>query len=198
MKPKTKAQRDSILQHATGIFAEKGYSAAYMREIAESAKVTKPTIYYYFPGKRKLYLAILREASEALRSRLADSACPQTTAGKTLRDTIATIIAFSDRNHDHCRILGEALRYGESEFQELAFANLRFLREKVQECIQSGIEKGEFRSVDPDLAALTVVGTVASQISWTERFSEEEPAEADRQRDLLDRLPSYFAELLQG
>jgi AcrR family transcriptional regulator len=41
--------KDKILITAARIFAEKGFEATSMREIAEACSVTKPALYYYFP-----------------------------------------------------------------------------------------------------------------------------------------------------
>lgn len=45
---------ERILEAATAVFAEKGYDAAGVDEIAKRANVTKPLIYYYFKGKQSI------------------------------------------------------------------------------------------------------------------------------------------------
>lgn len=50
-----------ILQASTQEFLEKGLEAASMHQIAESAKVSKRTLYKYFPTKDKLYSALIDE-----------------------------------------------------------------------------------------------------------------------------------------
>ncbi len=52
-KDSTNAE-DRILKAAVEIFAEKGYDAAGVDEIAKRANVTKPLIYYYFKGKQTI------------------------------------------------------------------------------------------------------------------------------------------------
>lgn len=56
------ARRAQLLHVALDVFAEAGYHAASMDEIAERAGVSKPVLYQHFPGKQDLYLALL-EAS---------------------------------------------------------------------------------------------------------------------------------------
>ncbi len=50
-----------ILQAATREFLKKGLDASSMHNIAESAGVSKRTLYKYFPAKDKLYGALLDE-----------------------------------------------------------------------------------------------------------------------------------------
>lgn len=51
---------ERILKAATDVFAEKGYDAAGVDEIAKRADVTKPLIYYYFKGKKTILEKIIK------------------------------------------------------------------------------------------------------------------------------------------
>ena len=72
-KPKSELQRDpertraELLDVATEVFAESGYSGARVDEIAERTRTTKRKIYYYFGGKEGLYLAVLDRAYRGIR-----------------------------------------------------------------------------------------------------------------------------------
>jgi TetR/AcrR family transcriptional regulator, regulator of cefoperazone and chloramphenicol sensitivity len=52
-------RRQSLVQAATAVFAERGYDSATTREIAERAGCAEGLIHRYFSGKRGLMLAIL-------------------------------------------------------------------------------------------------------------------------------------------
>jgi AcrR family transcriptional regulator len=72
-KPKAELQRDAertraeLLDVATEVFAESGYSGARVDEIAERTRTTKRMIYYYFGSKEQLYLAVLEKAYRGIR-----------------------------------------------------------------------------------------------------------------------------------
>jgi AcrR family transcriptional regulator len=51
--------RHRIMQSALQVFGQKGYSSATMDEIAEAVGLTKPAVYFYYPSKEKLFLAVL-------------------------------------------------------------------------------------------------------------------------------------------
>jgi TetR/AcrR family transcriptional regulator len=53
------AARDRILRAAETVFARKGYAGATTREIARAAGIQKRMLFYYFPGKERLYVATL-------------------------------------------------------------------------------------------------------------------------------------------
>lgn len=60
--------RKEILQVATLEFADRGYNGARVDEIAAQTRTTKRMIYYYFGGKRQLYIAVLEQAYANIRS----------------------------------------------------------------------------------------------------------------------------------
>ena len=53
------ARRRQLFDVALMLFAEHGYSATTMDDIAEAAGVTKPLVYQHFDSKRALYLELL-------------------------------------------------------------------------------------------------------------------------------------------
>ncbi|MDR0807691.1 MAG: TetR/AcrR family transcriptional regulator [Gemmobacter sp.] len=55
-----------ILSAALSVFAETGYSGASMDEIAQRAKVSKPTLYQYFGSKEQLFGAILSQERDEM------------------------------------------------------------------------------------------------------------------------------------
>lgn len=59
--------RAELLEVATEVFSEQGYSGARVDEIAERTRTTKRMIYYYFGGKEGLYLAVLEAAYRRIR-----------------------------------------------------------------------------------------------------------------------------------
>jgi AcrR family transcriptional regulator len=51
-------RRQLILEAAKQVFSRKGYQATAMVDIAREARLGKATLYYYFPTKDDLYLAV--------------------------------------------------------------------------------------------------------------------------------------------
>ena len=55
------ARPGEILEAALKVFAEKGFAAARMEDIAKRAGVTKGTIYLYFPSKEEVFKSLARK-----------------------------------------------------------------------------------------------------------------------------------------
>jgi AcrR family transcriptional regulator len=57
----TARRQQQILEAAGQVFARKGFAAATIPEIAGLAEVASGTIYLYYPSKRELFIAVIRE-----------------------------------------------------------------------------------------------------------------------------------------
>ena len=71
-------RRDQILDAANALFAERGYDAVLVEDIAKSAGVTRGLVHHYFGGRKEVYLALLERVGagreEALRPPVGRSA----------------------------------------------------------------------------------------------------------------------------
>jgi TetR/AcrR family transcriptional regulator, cholesterol catabolism regulator len=65
-------QLAKILVHATGIFFEKGYDAASMRDLSRASGVSLSGLYYYFKSKEELLYLIQKDAFSTILARVRD------------------------------------------------------------------------------------------------------------------------------
>lgn len=54
--------REQILNVARALFADKGYDATSMREIAQAVNISKPALYYHFDSKEEILRALVDES----------------------------------------------------------------------------------------------------------------------------------------
>src|SRR5436309_11327024 len=66
-------RRQQLFEVARERFAQQGFHATSMDEIAEAAGVTKPVLYQHFPSKRALYVELLEDTGRQLLTMLADA-----------------------------------------------------------------------------------------------------------------------------
>lgn len=67
MRLPAEQRRQQILDVAVDVFADKGYHAASMNDVAEAAGVTKPVLYQHFPSKREMFVELLSDIGDRLR-----------------------------------------------------------------------------------------------------------------------------------
>jgi AcrR family transcriptional regulator len=54
------ATRDRIREQALALFTDRGYATASLREIADRVGITKASLYYHYPSKQDLLVAVVR------------------------------------------------------------------------------------------------------------------------------------------
>jgi AcrR family transcriptional regulator len=88
-------RRETILRAATEVFAEAGYRAGKVSEIAARVGVTEPVVFQNFGSKAVLYAAVLERAAAAARTSLDHLA----TASGSASELLTRILAGSAPGH---------------------------------------------------------------------------------------------------
>jgi AcrR family transcriptional regulator len=101
-----RAERElQMLETARIMFAERGFAAVTMEELAAEVGVTKPLLYNYFGNKGRLYLACMEPAAEALVDTVAAAVAATDTPGAALRAGVHAFFIFVDADRDAWRVL---------------------------------------------------------------------------------------------
>lgn len=66
-------RRETLLRTATRVFAQRGYSAAGMDEIASAAETSKGGLYFHFPTKQALLSAVVARVGGLLQRRIREA-----------------------------------------------------------------------------------------------------------------------------
>ncbi len=67
------ARRAQLIEIGRSVFAQRGYEATSVEEIAERAKVSKPIVYEHFGGKEGLYAVVVDREMEYVVARISES-----------------------------------------------------------------------------------------------------------------------------
>jgi AcrR family transcriptional regulator len=98
-------REEQTLEAARILFAERGFTAVTMDEIAAEVGVTKPLLYTYFGNKEGLYLACMEPAAEALVDTVAAAVEATQTRAETLRAGVHAFFIFVDADANAWRVL---------------------------------------------------------------------------------------------
>ncbi len=150
-------RRQAILNAAMKVFAQRGYAAATIREIAREADIAQGTIYLYFPSKREILLAVYRSMIlESLEEFMArpEKGDDQTFLRSLLVDRIrrfrqnarAVRFAFTELPlHDELR---------ERFYREIVLEQL----ERIKAFLKERAAQGKFRPLRTEIAARAFQG----------------------------------------
>src|SRR5256712_5532401 len=67
---RSQQRRARILEAATRVFSAKGYHGTLVDEIASEAETSKGGVYFHFPNKQAIFLALLDYLADMLRERI--------------------------------------------------------------------------------------------------------------------------------
>lgn len=92
-----KADRmEQALLAAHTLFAERGYAAVTMDEVAGEVGVTKPLLYNYFGNKEQLYIACMKRSGDALVAMILETVGDASSPSEALNDGLRAFFAFLD------------------------------------------------------------------------------------------------------
>ncbi|HET6616012.1 MAG TPA: TetR/AcrR family transcriptional regulator [Dehalococcoidia bacterium] len=148
-KPRRIDRRQAILDAATDLFAERGFGAVSVQEIADAAATHKTTVLYHFETKEALYEAVLDAALGLLAEGMREFM-----SGDFQRERVAYLIdqqqTFFAEHQSLARLLArELLDSADTEAYLSRFVEPIYL--PALKSLRRSMEKGLIRPVDPAL-----------------------------------------------
>jgi AcrR family transcriptional regulator len=104
MIKKDDVARDEILKAALKRFAQHGYAGASIQDIVSAARLTKPTLYYYFKSKAGLFNALLDYVYDEYFERMRSAAARATNLNEQLVEILTTLFDFLREREDLTRL----------------------------------------------------------------------------------------------
>jgi AcrR family transcriptional regulator len=98
------ARREQLLQVARSLFAERGFEATSVEEIAAKAGVSKPVVYEHFGGKEGIYAVIVDREMQKLLS-MVEGALTEDHPRRLLEQAALALLTYIEQDTDGFRIL---------------------------------------------------------------------------------------------
>ncbi|WP_097232445.1 TetR/AcrR family transcriptional regulator [Streptomyces zhaozhouensis] len=176
--PRSVRERE-IVDAALRVFAQRGYHAAVVDEIADLAGISKPMVYLYLGSKENLFVACVRRSSQALVRAFREAADSGDAPELRLWRGLSAFFAFVAEDRDSWVMLHrQAPEQSEAITAELAQARESVMRE-VADLVRRGIDEGgaddRLGEVDVDFVAQALVGAADSLTDWMEQHPREAP-----------------------
>lgn len=159
------AHREQILEAAAQLFVERGFGGTSMQHIAEALGVTRTAVYYYFKNKEEILRSLVEEISVAASRRMRSPSGDANAAGRlrTLVRDYALLILAHPR---HFRVLDRSESDLPDDLARVHRQAKRQILETFSRAVSDGIALGEFRDVDPRMAAFAMLGMCNWTSAW--------------------------------
>lgn len=169
-----KAERPGeILQAAMAVFAEKGFAAAKLDEIAARAGVSKGAVYLYFETKEDIFRAVVEQAIApnitAVRAMMASHPGPFGDLIRAVAAHIGGLVGDTPIGGVAKMVIAEARNFPELAriwHDQLVAHALGALAD----AIRNAQARGEVRAGDPRAFAMQLVAPLLIGVLWRETF----------------------------
>lgn len=169
---------NQMYETAAKLFAQRGFAGTSLQDIADEMGITRPALYYYVKSKDELLTRLVTEITEGNTAQILDVATDANLDPAEKLSSIAYVMAHN-RALQPTRFL--LLARSEAELPdglaEVHEGTKRTMLRNLIAVITQGIEAGQFRPVNPRLAALALIG-MCNWVAWW--FHEEDRATADQ------------------
>ena len=173
--PRVKAHdtRRRLLDIARGVYAERGYEAATNKEIADLAQMTTAALYYHFPSKHDLYLAVHEDAREQVYARFEAVVRPEDSFAEQLLAVLNVTHELNGEDPTLAQFLAAA-RTDMKRRPELCDAlehRARFRTDFFDRIIDTGVRTGEIAPGNRELVSVFITAMVTGM---TDALSDDQ------------------------
>jgi TetR/AcrR family fatty acid metabolism transcriptional regulator len=176
-------KRRLLLDAAIHVFAEKGYHAARVGDIAREAGVAYGLLYHYFGSKEEVLESVFRETWTLMLDAVHSIEATGAPAREQVRKVAAVVLGTWKVSPDLIRVLVREVTRSPQIQKEIAEIADAF--DVLERIVKRGQETGEFRpTLQPRLAAWVIYGALEEILTgWVmgrPPADDEEVAEAVR------------------
>ncbi|PKN53494.1 MAG: hypothetical protein CVU55_02405 [Deltaproteobacteria bacterium HGW-Deltaproteobacteria-13] len=168
-REREREQRKShILDTARALLLEKGLNATSINQIAKCSEMSVGAIYFYFKDKEELFAALQVEGLELLHQKIRKAIKNESSPEENIRSIAMAYLRFSEKHKNYFDIINYFLTSPETIFppdlkNEIdAHGNASIFT--LTAAIREGIDKGDFKAVDPRRQAIILWGTFNGMI----------------------------------
>lgn len=193
--------RAEILDVATSVFAEMGYSGSSIEILAEKMNASKRMIYYYFESKEGLYKSVLLKYYQTLRGDEARLELDHRAPLDALRELVGFTFDYHVAHPDHVRLsMVENIHKGRhiselAEAESLNSAAIDVVRKICERGVAAGLIRPDVRAIDIYLSIAAMSFFNVSNRYTVERifgYDMAAPASSEaRKRCIVDMILRY-------
>jgi AcrR family transcriptional regulator len=153
-----------ILEAAEDVFAEHGFQAASVEQIAARSEVAIATLYKTFGSKEEIFAAMVGHRQEEFLRRIERALGDEGAAQGRLQRLVGEVFRYFDEHQDAFRLyLGATQGFPwhiRSSLGERAFARYGEFIGFVSELLAAGMEAGDWPAADAGRLAAAVAGAI--------------------------------------
>jgi AcrR family transcriptional regulator len=184
--------REKILDAALNIFARKGYHDTRLDEIVDQSHTSKGAIYFHFPNKERLFLALVDQFADLLERRVVEAIQEEDKGIGRVRAALTACLETFGRYRRPAKILlVQAVGLGTTFETKRNEINDRFAF-LIQTYLIESVEVGDIEPVDTEIVSIAWMGAIYNiVIRWVNTGEPESERIMDTLLPLLLKSVGY-------
>jgi TetR/AcrR family fatty acid metabolism transcriptional regulator len=167
--------KGKILDAALDIFSRKGFYNTRLDEIVDASHTSKGAIYFHFPNKERLFLALVDQFADLLERRVVDAIQTEEKGINRVRMAMVTILDTFGRYRRPAKILlVQAAGLGSTFEEKRNEINDRFAF-LIQTYLDESVEIGDIEPVDTEVVSIAWMGAIYNVVIRWVNTGEPEP-----------------------
>ncbi|MCZ8133290.1 MAG: TetR/AcrR family transcriptional regulator [Steroidobacteraceae bacterium] len=172
-----------ILDAAARIFLEKGYAGTSMQDVSSAVGLLKGSLYHYIDSKEDLLFHVLKDLHEGALQYIEQCESSRDPPLDRLRTLLELLVPYIAERAVQSAIFFRDFNQLPRERQRQIIRERDVYARVVRDLILEARRRGEVpTTVDPELAALTLVGAVSWVYHWYRPHGRLTPSEIGRQQ----------------
>lgn len=182
--------RRRIIDAATRVFAQKGYHDTAVDDIARASETSKGAVYFHFPNKQAIFLALVEYLSNQLLRGMESAIETESSGIAKVKAALRTVLGAFASHRSLARILlVEVVGLGHGFDPKLLAVRVRFT-DAIKGHLDRAVADGAIPGQDTETAARVWLGAINEVVV---RWLYADPPER-----LEDSLPALTALLLRS
>ena len=166
MQLDNRSARDKILAAAVQLFAEYGYHASSMREVARIAGIQAASIYYHYPSKQTLLVEIMQSHMNQLNTNLERIISKPHKFEQCLYEMLSNHIILHTTYKPEFFIIDTEIRALYPENREKILSLRDQYENLIQGLLQEGEEQGVISQTDVKVASYAIIAMCTEVAQW--------------------------------
>ncbi len=161
------ATLELVLSTSTELFAQCGYAATTMRQLAERAELPLSAFYYYFSSKYEVLCAIMDSGMARVEAAIEAAADPDSPAGEQLVALVRAHVLTHLEEPGVARVVDGEIRALADPERRAITARRDAYERRFRRVLEQGVHEGTFgRELDVRVAAMSILTMGTGVIHW--------------------------------
>ena len=159
-------RHEELLAAAVRLFRRKGYHDTSMQDLAEAVGVQRGSLYHYIEAKEDLLWEIMDRAMRRLLDAVEPVAASSAPASEKLRRAVEAHLSVAAAHRDELTVLHVELKSLSPARRQRMLALRDRYEGLFRAIVAEGVQRGEFRPLDPKTVGLALLGACNWFTTW--------------------------------